>query len=477
MVSVQRRVAKLITGSLSTTAGDVLDVHTNLLLVDLLFHKILFRAATRIASLPTTHPLHHLSCKAASRYVKHHKSPLHNLFFTTKISPATVESVNPIWRRPNYIPSFSINIQKDKTLALVDTTLYHLVAPVSAYSDGSGFEGGVGASAVLFTNNVETKVLCYHLGTLKEHTIYEAEILGLTLSLHLLLNLKCRLRDPIVLGTDSQATLRALNNQRSHTGHHLLDRIHDAAEALQVQQDSLHNSAARREARRQGTKWKGRRSGVVDTQLHWTLAHMGFSPNEQADEEAKAAAQGNSSTPTDLPSFLRCKPLPISISALRQENLAVLRKQWKRHWKTSPRYPRFKDIDNDLPSKKFLRLVNDLDHHQASLIAQLHTGHIPLNHHLFRICRSETPTCPHCEGLMVETVRYYLFECPHYQHEHHALRQKLKRNADSLSFLLSKPEATKPLLGYIHATKHFKTNALSAHHDPALMHILLGPGY
>jgi hypothetical protein len=78
---------------------------------------------------------------------------------------------------------------------------------------------------------------------------------------------------------------------------------------------------------------------------------------------------------------------------------------------------------------------------------------------------------------MVETVRHYLFECPHYQHERHALRQKLKCNADSLSFLLSKPEAMKPLLRYIHATKHFKMNALSAHHVPALMCILLGPGY
>jgi hypothetical protein len=91
-----------------------MDVHANLLPVDILFHKILFRAATRIASLPSTHPLHHLSRKAASRYVKRHKSPLHNLFFTTKVSPSTVETINSTQRRPNYIPSFSINIQKTK---------------------------------------------------------------------------------------------------------------------------------------------------------------------------------------------------------------------------------------------------------------------------------------------------------------------------------------------------------------------------
>jgi hypothetical protein len=166
------------------------------------------------------------------------------------------------------------------TLALVDTTLYHMVAPVSVYSDGSGFEGGVGASTVQYINNIETKVLHYHLGSLKEHTVYEAEILGLTLSFHLLCNHKHQLLNPVVLGTDSQATLKALDNQRPHTGHHLLDWVHNTAEALQVQQDILRNPAARREAKRLNRKWIGRKRGVIDIQLHWTPAHLGFGPNK-----------------------------------------------------------------------------------------------------------------------------------------------------------------------------------------------------
>jgi ribonuclease HI len=286
-------------------------------------------------------------------------------------------------RRPNYIPYFSIKMQNDKTLALVDATLYHMVAPVSVYSDGSGFEGGVGASTVQYINNIETKVLHYHLGSLKEHTVYEAENLGLTLSFHLLCNHKRQLLNPVVLGTDSQATLKALDNQCPHASHHLLDWVHNTAKALQVQQDSLRNPAARREAKRLNRKWIGWKRGVIDIQLHWTPAHLGFGPNEQADEEAKLAAQGNSSSPDQLPTFLRSKPLSASISALRQENLTVLRKRWKCHWKSSPRYSRLKEIDKDLPSKNFLRLVNDLNRRQSSIIAQLRTGHIPLNQHLF----------------------------------------------------------------------------------------------
>ena len=46
------------------------------------------------------------------------------------------------------------------------------------------------------------------------------------------------------------------------------------------------------------------------------------------------------------------------------------------------------------------------------------------------------------------------------------LRQKLKCKASSKSFLLTNPEALKPLLHYVHATKRFNTEALSARHNP-----------
>jgi hypothetical protein len=113
--------------------------------------------------------------------------------------------------------------------------------------------------------------------------------------------------------------------------------------------------------------------------------------------------------------------------------------------------------DNTAPSKKYLRLIKNLDRRQASLLFQLHSGHVALNHHLFRIRRSETPSCPHCQGITVETVKHFLLDCPQYVRERHKLRIKLRRNASSLSFLLSSPEAVLPLLKFVHATGRFKT--------------------
>ena len=68
--STQRKVAKTITGALSTTAGDVLDIHSFLLPVDLMIRKIQFRATSRICALPASHLLYKVVRRAASRPVK-----------------------------------------------------------------------------------------------------------------------------------------------------------------------------------------------------------------------------------------------------------------------------------------------------------------------------------------------------------------------------------------------------------------------
>jgi hypothetical protein len=115
--------------------------------------------------------------------------------------------------------------------------------------------------------------------------------------------------------------------------------------------------------------------------------------------------------------------------------------------------PDFKAL---LPSNKFLQLVDKLPRSHSAILIQLRTGHAPLNHHLFRIRCSETPVCPHCGNLTVKTVGHYLLQCPHYQHKRHTLRRKLKRSANSLSFLLSDSSASKPLIKYIVATKRFE---------------------
>ena len=114
--------------------------------------------------------------------------------------------------------------------------------------------------------------------------------------------------------------------------------------------------------------------------------------------------------------------------------------------------------NSSAPSKKYLRLISGLDRRQASLLFQLRSGHIGLNQHLFHICKSDTPVCPSCQGITVETIKHFLIDCPFYRCERHALHMKLRHNASSLSFLLSSPVAVLPLLKFVHATGRFKTH-------------------
>jgi ribonuclease HI len=453
--STQRKVAKTVTGALSSTAGDILDVHANLLPIDLLFRKILFRAAIRICSLPQSHPLHAAIRKAARRSVRRHRSPLHNLLHLADISPNSVETVSAVRRSPGYTEAFKSFICSSKEQALEKIKDIERAHPIQVFCDGSGFEGGVGASAVLYIDNQVVKVLHFHLGSEKEHTVYEAEGIGISMALHMLKTRNRQLTRPLSICSDSQALLKALGNQRPHAGHYILDRIHDSAENLHAKQDSLLNRAERIETLAEGREWKGRTKGVIDLQMHWVPGHSGHERNEKADEEAKKAAQGLSSEAKLLPPFLR-KHLPASVSALRQNFMTSILKTWKQRWKNSPRYEPLRSIDKSAPSKKYLRLIKGLDRRQASLFTQLRTGHIGLNRHLFRIRKVESPVCPHCRGLTVETVKHVLLDCPFYIRERHILQLKLWRNAASIPFLLSSPDAVKHLLTFIHSTGRFK---------------------
>ncbi|KAI6011373.1 hypothetical protein PISMIDRAFT_79577, partial [Pisolithus microcarpus 441] len=101
----------------------------------------------------------------------------------------------------------------------------------------------------------------------------------------------------------------------------------------------------------------------------------------------------------------------------------------------------------------FLKLTGKLRKKQIGLYIQLRTGHTPLNQHLHRINRSDTPLCLQCGEVSPENVHHFLFQCPRYNRERHVLRQTLRRNATSLPYLLANQEAQAEVIRYVNATK------------------------
>ena len=235
--SIQGTAARYITGGIRGTAYDILEAHADLPPVDLLFCKVQFRAASRICVLPSRHPLHSIACRTVARFVNSHRSPLHYLFFTTGLNPKNTEIIDPVCRRPNYKPAFKMFIESNKESALTKANTNHTTTCYKVYCDGSGFEGGTGALAVLYKDNRIVKSLRYYLGPLTEHTVYESELIGLLLTLHMLIGLTCHLLHSVIIGLDNQAAIHSLTNQESKPAHYLLDAIHNTTEKLHQRQD------------------------------------------------------------------------------------------------------------------------------------------------------------------------------------------------------------------------------------------------
>ena len=176
LCSTQHKVAKTVTRVLSSTTRDILDTHTNLFPIDLLFRKILFRATICIYMLPQSHPLYAAIREAVHRSIRHHCLLLHNLLLIANISPNSVETISTVRHSPGHTEAFRSFICSSKEQALEKIEVIEHAHPVQVFCDGSGFKGGVGALAVLYIDNHIIKVLHYHLGLEKEHTVYKLKV-------------------------------------------------------------------------------------------------------------------------------------------------------------------------------------------------------------------------------------------------------------------------------------------------------------
>ena len=106
------------------------------------------------------------------------------------LDPNAIEPIAPIQHHPNYVPFFSTFVLISKPIALREAEEHYCNVHISIYCNGCGFEEGIGASAVMYTNSVETKHILYYLRPASRHTVYEGEIVVITYTLHLLTSLQ-----------------------------------------------------------------------------------------------------------------------------------------------------------------------------------------------------------------------------------------------------------------------------------------------
>lgn len=431
LARVQRAAAIMITGGMWSSPTDVLDNHAELLPFYLLIDKVCHRATVRMATLPQSHPLSPYIQRASKRYVKRHRTQLHELFHHYNISPERTETIQPTRQAPGWAPDFRTQIAANKEEAKVQEEIWATRPGIRIYSDGSDIDGGVGAAAVLYRPGKRgyPKTLKLHLGRSSDHTVYEAEIVGMILGAELIR--KESRPGQVSLAVDNQAALRAIGKCYRKPGHYLLDKFLDRLRLTRNIKPDL------------------------SLTLRWVPGHVDIEGNEAADVGAKEAARGFSSAVNRIPANLHprdAKPtLPTSAAKLKQLHLEKLKTQATLVWKSSKRYNRTQMMATTLPAKHFTNLIAKLPRKHASILFQLRSGHAPLRRHLHQLGKVQSPVCPACHSAH-ETVFHFLIKCPAHRNHRADLFQEVGLKGRNIVYLLSSKEAVRPLFRFIHET-------------------------
>jgi ribonuclease HI len=426
MARVQRQAALQITGAMRTSATDVTEAHAHLIPFHLAVNRQLHSEALRIATLPKTHPLFtHIREAAAKPQLKRHPSQLHLLCAKFKLEPDWIETIPAFRHSSGWKPDVKVVITADKEQALEEARAAR--ERIQVYTDGSVIDGGVGAAADLWIGRSRDLEVRRHLGEGRHFTIFEAELMAIAIALGILI--RRRIDEPVMIGVDSQAAIKALLHRRPGVAGYLADAIH-----------------------RRVAEARSKHAGLEIT-LRWVPAHQGMLRNELIDKGAKAAARGESTEQTFLTKKLENPP--ISVAAIRKEFKEDTANWAARTLRKSVRGQRLQRLDPRMPSGAFLRTTMGLGRKATAILTQLRTGHLPLNAHLHRIGKAESPGCEAC-GYRQETALHYLALCPAYEELRVPLKRKLRGRATELRSLLANTNVLPLLLRFIAASKRFE---------------------
>lgn len=234
---------------------------------------------------------------------------------------------------------------------------------------------------------------------------------------------------PVAILLDNQAAIRGLEKCEPGKGQYLNRFFHSALAKLRISYPSL------------------------SITLVWIPGHLGITGNETADLEAKnAASNPHTCNPLSLTSPSLPSPLPRSAAAAPANRKKTLRLSWNHEWNCSKYGRRIMSFDSRLPGNQVNKSYKNLPKPHTSVIVQLRSGCIGLNHHLHKIKRVNSPLCTRCN--IPETPRHFLLCCLRYINERATLLSKVKDPQElNINNVLANPRNFPYLIEYISQTK------------------------
>ena len=300
--SIQHQVAISITGAMQTAPGDTMIINANLTPIGIQLKDTSIRAYLQLASCPNHHPITRLITRTHTHQVRHHRMALHHLASISSINPGNLEKIRTQRYKPSDRTPFRANIAEMKEES-IKWDKENFNRGMKIYTDGSGQKGVIGAAAILYINSTKRGKLYHQLGTARQHTVFEGELVALILGLHLAKE-HIKTYPDINISINNQAAIKSIGNNRAQPAQYIIDEIKSMIrELVEEGQCGNHNNCFI--------------NTPTSITLTWVAGHMNSLGNEAVDKLAKAATKFGSSSTNLLPQFLR-NNLPISVSATKQ---------------------------------------------------------------------------------------------------------------------------------------------------------------
>jgi ribonuclease HI len=391
LASIQYRAARIITGAFKATSKPALDVEAFLTPIRQQLEKAALHSYIRITSSPLNTILMDIrqtSNQARGAWVwtpleRHHDHCRSRLGreMVDKIERKLPYTVAPWWQAPD------ITIEEDPDLAeKTHDAIVESSRTLRIYTDGSGINNKIGASAVAPQIEAARKAF---LGEATTSTVYAAELKGI----HMALEIARDIDHETTIFSDSQGALKAIRNPGRPSGQYILCQIIELLDSLPEKR----------------------------VNLRWIPAHRGIPGNEGADIAAKEATGWRrvrqASGKIKEIDTNQTAPKPTELrhlqAAAKQAIRKVITEDWKKIWKKEARGRELFRVMPQ-PTKAVLRLHQGLSKPLSSILTQMRTGRIGLRHYLFsrNVPDIEDDRCGCRQS--PQTVAHILLSCRRY---------------------------------------------------------------
>jgi ribonuclease HI len=443
LVKLQKRAAVLISGAFKSISTAALDIELFLLPMKLRLQQSIEECAIRILTGPewacprsakmTRKPAERrIGGWAPLEALVWKKGPLKLKLDCAEKWEEKVAFVLPPWERriSCYIEPSEAALATHDTITQQKRTQEGSETSL-VYTDGSGFEGHIGAAAVNIDDGDTVISDRRHLGTESQSTVYAAELSGIEMALDRAIRDNKDKPTPtkareVILFSDSQAAIQAVMNPQRPSGQYVLRLLYSHVRTL--------------------------RSQSTFVTLRWIPAHVGVPGNEAADGNAKCAALESAGGATGGGGA--DKPTIRLAAAAKRMVRERIQDRWKKQWESERTAQPTKRLV-EWPNKKVLRLYECLSKPRSSIMIQMRSMRIALRHFLYKINEVESDKCPCGEGS--QTPRHVLLQCETFGVLRKRLFDQLHRaigpfelsNYDSI---VSNPLATRYVAEFMHQT-------------------------